>query len=249
MKITTIILTKNEEDSIAKAIHSVRFSQEVIVVDDASEDKTKEVAQKEGARVVAHASNGNFAQQRNWAMEQAKTDWILFIDADEELSKEAQSELDQMTGESGIVAYAIPRRDFFWQTELKYGETKKARTQGIIRLIRKGQGKWEGAVHEEFIPTQTEKKIQGFINHYSHDTLASFITDINTYSTIRAKELSLMGKKTNVVKIVFVPFGKFLYTYFFLGGFRDGAAGFVYSFVMSFHSFLVRAKLFTQTYV
>lgn len=253
--ISVIILTKNEEKKIVQAIRSVSFCSEVIVVDDGSSDETVKKAQDAGARVMTKIKT-DFASQRNWASAQAKNDWTLFIDADEEVTKELQDEIQnifRLNAETlerqNIVAYSIPRRDFFWNTELKFGETQKARNAGIIRLIKKGNGKWVGDVHEVFVPTGEVKKLNGYINHFSHESLSSFIQDINEYSTVRADELEKQGKKFSLLELIFLPFFKFLYTYFVLGGFMDGAAGFVYSFVMSFHSFLVRAKLATKLYV
>lgn len=249
MQITAIILAKNEESRINDAIRTVSFCDDILVVDDESTDKTSETVNKAGARLMIHPMQNEFAGQRNWAMEQAKHDWILFIDADEIISEELHKEIAHVTKQkqSDITSYFIPRRDFFWNHEMKYGETKKARTTGILRLMKKGSGVWAGSVHEQFLPAGKTDKLTGYINHTSHTSLADFVEDVNVYSTIRAEELYKQGKQATVFELVFLPFGKFIYTYFILAGFLDGASGFVYSFVMSFHSFLVRAKLMVRT--
>jgi glycosyltransferase involved in cell wall biosynthesis len=256
MKISAIILAKNEEKKIGKTIKSLSFCDEVIVIDDESSDATVQIAQKTGVKVLSHSKKNEFGGQRNWAMEQSENDWILFIDADEEVSEELKKEtLSLLTTNhypldtSIPVAYAIPRRDFFWDTELKHGETKTARTRGIIRLVKRGSGVWIGAVHERYVSSGKVGKLYGYLNHHSHDSISSFVQDINIYSSIRATELASQGIGTSPIGLIFIPFGKFIYTYFILGGFLDGPAGFVYSFVMSFHSFLVRAKLITKSYV
>jgi glycosyltransferase involved in cell wall biosynthesis len=249
MKISAVILAKNEEAKIEKAVASVLFCDEVLVIDDKSTDATVTIATKAGARVLAHAQADGFASQRNWALTQAKNDWILFIDADEEVTENLKFEISNLKLNDEVAAYRIPRRDFFWNTELKYGETQNARKSGIARLINRKEGTWEGVVHEEFKTKGTQKKLASFLNHNSHDSISSFIADINVYSSLRAQELAQQGKKFSLFELVFLPFGKFIYTYFILRGFLDGAAGFVYSFVMSFHSFLVRAKLATKSYV
>ncbi|MCX6730292.1 MAG: glycosyltransferase family 2 protein [Candidatus Roizmanbacteria bacterium] len=246
--ISAIIIAKNEEKKIAQAVRSLSFCSEILVVNDESSDETEKRAQEAGAQVVTKAKV-DFAEQRNWAMSQAKNEWVLFIDADEEVTNELQTEIAKLQSEDTVVAYSLPRRDFFWDTELKFGETQKARNTGIIRLMKKGSGSWVGAVHEVFVPTGEVKKLSGYINHNSHESLSSFIQDVNEYSTIRANELEKQGKKFSLLELIFLPFVKFIYTYFILGGLFDGAAGFVYSFVMSFHSFLVRAKLATKLYV
>lgn len=247
MKITAILLAKNEEQSIGRAIESVSFCDEVLVIDDESTDSTVSKSKASGATVLTHALQGDFSKQRNWAMTRATNDWILFIDADEIVSEELKEELIKNTFSQS--SYYIPRRDFFWNTELKHGEISNARTKGIVRCMKKGSGTWEGMVHEVYIPIESPGKLNGFLNHYSHKTLSSFILDINKYSSLRAHELKKKGKKVSNLELIFFPFGKFVYTYFLLGGFLDGATGFVYSFVMSFHSFLVRAKLSLKSYV
>lgn len=247
--ISAIILARNEEKKIGQTIKSLSFCDEVIVIDDESSDKTIEKANAAGAKVVEHSKKDEFAGQRNWAMEQAKNDWVLFVDADEEVTENLKEEIKKIKLDTNVVAYSIPRKDFFWETELKFGETRKARELGIVRLIRKGGGVWIGAVHETFISTGAVKKLNGYLNHNSHESLSSFIEDVNVYSSIRAEELAKIGKKFSLLELILFPFFKFIYTYFILGGFLDGAAGFVYSFVMSFHSFLVRAKLATKFYV
>ena len=250
MKISAIVLARNEEKIIEKAIKSLSFCDEILLIDDESSDDTAQRAEKAGARILVHSKQNEFSGQRNWAMERAKNEWILFIDADEEVTEKLKNELIALSETSQhTVAYAIPRRDFFWKTELKYGETKKTRTKGIIRLVKKGYGVWTGSVHETFTATDNVGKLNEYINHHSHESISSFIQDVNYYSTIRAIELAKQGRKVSVIELLFVPFGKFIYSYFLLGGVLDGPAGFVYSFVMSLHSFLVRAKLATQTYV
>ncbi len=246
MKISAIILTKNEEKRIEKAIKSLSFCDEVVVIDDVSTDGTVEKAKEMGATVHIHEKNKTFSGQRNFAMEKARNEWVLFVDADEEVSDELRSEILRLKHDTSTEAYALPRRDFFWDHEMKYGETKKVRNAGIVRLMKKGSGVWVGLVHERFVSSKKAVKLNGFLNHYSHDSVTSFIEDVNDYSTIRAEELFATGAKVSGLGLILYPFGKFIYTYFILCGFLDGPAGFVYSFIMSFHSFLVRAKLRTH---
>ncbi len=183
----------------------------------------------------------DFGHARNEGLAKAKNEWIFYIDSDEVVSSELQKELG---GELVSDAYYISRRDFFWGRELKYGETQTARSQGIIRLVKKGSGKWSGKVHEVFEAKGRVGRLKGSINHYPHQTIAEFLASINEYSTLRAEELYTSGVLSNVYQILIYPFGKFWYTYIIKLGFLDGPAGFVYSFMMSFHSFLVRSKLY-----
>ena len=211
MKISAIILARNEGNKIAHAVQSLLFCDEVIVVDDESTDHTVQEAERAGAKVLSHSKVNEFAGQRNWAMTQAKNEWVFFVDADEVVSNGLQEQIKNIKYIDSVTAYSIPRRDFFWGHEMRFGETKKARTKGIVRLIKKGSGVWTGAVHETFISSGQSEKVGAFLDHYSHDSLSSFIQDINTYSTIRANELQKQGKKVSAAELIFVPFGKFLY--------------------------------------
>ena len=252
MKISAMVLTKNEEKNIERCLKSLDFCDEIIIVDDYSTDKTIEIINNVGNKnlcsVHKRQLNNDFAQQRNFGLSKANNEWILFVDADEEVSKELKKEIVSLFHGSIVKenAFYLRRIDYFWNHELKFGEIKKVR----IRLLKKNSGTWMGNVHEEFRIKNSKLKIaklNNYINHYPHPTLKEFISDVNNYSSIRAEELFNRGTKTNVFEIIFLPFGKFIYNYFFNLGFLDGAVGFTYSFMMSFHSFLVRSKLYQLT--
>lgn len=244
-----VILVHNEEETIARCLRSLQFCDEIIVIDDQSTDKTVEIAKKYKAKVISHPLNNDFATQRNYVSEQARYDWILYVDADEEVTEELKEEIILVTSDKykdarNHGAYYLRRRDFFWGQELKYGETQTARNRGIIRLVKKNSGKWVGKVHEEFVTKGGIGRLNNYLNHYPHPSIISFLRTINDYSSKRAEELHQQGIKQAVLPILLNPLGKFIYTYFIKLGFLDGPAGFVYSFMMSFHSFLVRSKLY-----
>ena len=246
MNISAIILTKNNQKKLENTLKSVAFAKEILLIDDNSTDNTLNLGKKYGARVINRKLNGNFSAQRNFGIKNAKEDWVLFVDSDEELSEEVIKEIESAP-EQEYEAYYIKRRDIFWGRVLRYGEVRAAYRKGLIRLIRKNSGTWEGQVHERFVTTKTTGCLKGFINHYSHISIKEFIIDINNYSTIRAKELQKKGLKTNIFQILFYPIVKFKMNYIIKLGFLDGVPGFIYSFMMSFHSFLVRAKLYQYT--
>lgn len=245
MKITAIILTKNEEKNILKALESVKFCDEIIVLDDFSTDGTLPLLRRANVRLIQKPLENDFSKQRNSGLKEADGNWILFLDADEEVTIELQREIvKKLMDDPEVSAFYIRRRDYFWGKELKHGELRKTYQKGIIRLMKKESGTWEGTVHEEFKTDKAVGYMSGFINHYPHKTIKEFLHKVNLYSTLRANELYKTKKNVSTWEFVVYPFGKFFYTYILSAGFLDGAAGFVYSFLMSFHSFLVRAKLF-----
>lgn len=253
MKLSAVVLTKNEEKNIERCLKSLDFCDEIIIVDDYSTDNTKNIIlkikdqnDKSNIKIFEKKLDNDFAQQRNFGMSKASNEWVLFVDADEEVTKELTGEIVKLL--NGYIvkenAFYLKRRDYFWDQELKFGEVSKVHNLGIVRLIKKNSGKWMGSVHEVFHTAKNIGQLTGFINHYPHPTLKEFIKDVNRYSGIRAKELYDRETKINIFEIVFFPFGKFFYNYFLNLGFLDGPAGFTYAFMMSFHSFLVRTKLY-----
>jgi glycosyltransferase involved in cell wall biosynthesis len=247
MMLSAVVLTKNEEKNIERCLKSLSFCDEIIIIDDYSTDKTIDLARKYNVKIVEHSLNDDFASQRNFGLKQASGEWVLFIDADEEVVKELAEEIKHKindTPDIKITGYYIKRRDWWWGKELKHGEVKTLREIGLLRLMRKNSGKWEGRVHEEFKISGKTLLLNSFINHYPHPTVKVFLEEVNRYSSIRAKELIAQGKTGSILEIIFYPFGKFLLIYFIKLGFLDGPVGFAYAFFMGFHSFLVRAKAY-----
>ncbi len=244
--LSAVVLTRNEEKNIERCLKSLTFCDEIIVVDDYSTDKTLQRIQntKINVQVFQRKLNKDFAEQRNYGLSKAKNSWVLFIDADEEVSPGLRGEIKKTIATSNNDAYFIRRRDYFFGKELRFGEVKAARNTGILRLVKKDSGKWMGDVHEVFHTAKNIGKLEAFLNHYPHPTIKEFLSDVNYYSDIRAEELFTQGKRANILEIIFIPPFKFIYTFLISLGFLDGAAGFAYAFIMSFHSFLVRAKLY-----
>lgn len=238
--ISAVVLTKNEEKNIVDCLESLSWCDEIIVVDNNSEDRTLEVSQKFGAKVFIRNLNNDFSAQRNFGLEKASGDWILFIDADERVSEELKEEIQFEIKNNKVDGYLIKRLDSIWGRELWHGETGNIK---LVRLAKKNSGKWEGKVHEEW---KIEGKLGGlrnFIIHYPHPTISDFLKEINFYTDLRAKELFEKGVKSDSVSILFYPTAKFFNNYFLKLGFLDSIRGLVVALMMSFHSFLVRGKL------
>jgi glycosyltransferase involved in cell wall biosynthesis len=240
--ITAIVLTKNEEKNIEICLDSISWCDEILVIDDMSQDKTVEIAKKKGAKVFMHAMQNDFSEQRNFGLEKAKGDWILFIDADERVSNALWYEIMQHTSESieDFSGFFIRRQDTMWGKILKYGETGNI---SLLRLAKKGAGRWEGRVHERWKIHGKTTTLRNHLDHFPHQTVAEFLAEINFYTDLRAIELFKQKTTVSWPVILFYPKAKFVMNYFFKAGFLDGLQGFVVAMLMSFHSFLVRGKL------
>lgn len=240
--ISAVVLTKNEEKNIEACLESVCWCDEKIVIDDHSEDKTVEIAKKKGAKVFPRFMENDFADQRNYGLEKAKGDWVLFVDADERVSSALWYEIMQHTSDSidNYSGYYIRRQDTMWGRVLKYGETGNIR---LLRLAKKDTGKWKGKVHEEWKVRGKITILKNPLDHYPHPNVTEFLREINFYTDLRAQELFSKKIKSNWFTIIAYPKGKFILNYFFRFGFLDGLPGLVFALLMSFHSFLVRSKL------
>ena len=243
--ISAIVLTKNEEKNIKRCLISLRFVDEIIVIDDMSTDSTAAIAKKMGAKVFFRSLNANFSGQRNFGLEKAKYDWILFVDADEEVPKNLADEILKLTdlnsrADNKINGYFLRRTDYFMGKWLKYGEIGKIR---LLRLGRKNSGKWTRSVDEIWKISGRTFTTENHLLHYPHPDLNQFLTSINERSALNAREFFNQGQK-NTFSDWLKPFFKFCQNYFFRLGFLDGLEGFVFCLLMSLHSFLVRAKLY-----
>lgn len=240
--ITAVVLTKNEEEAIKNCLQSLSWCDEVIVIDDESVDNTVKIAQSSKATVYVRALNNNFSSQRNFGLQKAKGDWVLFVDADEIVSPALWFEIMQHTNSpnDNYSGYYLKRQDTLWNHVLKNGETGNIK---FLRLGKKDTGKWEGAVHEAWNITGQKMTLNNPLMHYPHITVENFLNDINFYTDIRAKELFNKKIKTSWFLIILYPNVKFIQNYLFKQGLRDGVPGLVLALMMSFHSFLVRSKL------
>ncbi len=240
--ISAVILTKNEEKNIVDCIESLKGFDEILVIDDNSDDRTREIAKNLGATVFEHPLDNNFSNQRNFGLEKAKGEWVLFVDADERVTPELKKEIILHAANPGnpYTGFYLKRRDILFGKELQYGEVGNIQ---FLRFAQKHRGKWEGAVHEEWKVKGKIGKLNNNIVHYPHQNIAEFLREINFYTTIRAKELYEKKTKVNAFSIILYPKAKFFLGYILKQGFRDGIPGLVFALLMSFHSFLVRGKL------
>jgi glycosyltransferase involved in cell wall biosynthesis len=244
--ISAVILTKNEETNIIDCLESIAWCDEIIILDDYSTDRTLQVIKNFNSRIkiFQRSLNNDFSAQRNYGLSKTKEGWVLFIDADERLSNGLSGEIKDFIKqkETDVNGLYIERKDIVWGKELKYGESGNIK---LLRFAKKDAGKWHGRVHEVW---EIKGRLGNFkmpLMHYPHQSISDFLREINYYTDLRAKELYDSGVKTNFYQIILYPKAKFFLNYFLKLGFLDGIEGLVFAITMSFHSFLVRAKLWT----
>ncbi|MDO8451275.1 MAG: glycosyltransferase family 2 protein [bacterium] len=251
--VTGIVLTHNSESTLARTLTSLSFCDEIIVVDDYSVDKTRDIAQSFNARVFRRHLESDFSAQRNFALAKAKGgEWVLFVDSDEVVSSELASEIKKATGrqtqdvrrktqDAGMSGYFLKRKDFFGGKWLAHGETADVR---LLRLARVHAGVWKRPIHETWEINEPVGVLHAPLLHYSHEDIAQFIERIDSYSTLNARFFYKQGKRAGFISIFAYPAAKFFLNYVLRFGFLDGTAGAVMAIIMSFHSFLTRGKLY-----
>jgi len=228
LNITATIITFNEEEHIRAAIESVSWANEVLVVDSCSTDATREIAQGCGARVIQREWPG-FAGQKQFAAEEARTDWIFSLDADERVSKELRASIEDLlyTGEERLAdGYRIARRAFYMGRWIRGGGWYPDRQ---LRLYKKSAGRWEGAYVHESVKMQPGARIaslNGDILHYSMSDASHHHRMIGErYAPLAARQMFEKGRRTSALQIAFAPPAAFLRSFILKGGFRDGLAG------------------------
>lgn len=224
-KLSVIILTHNEENNIEACIQSANFADEILVIDDNSDDKTVYLAQQNGAKVISHALNNDFAAQRNFALSSATHDWVLFLDADERITEPLAKEIKQIIQNNQKIAFQIRRLNHFQGKRVRFGTLK---ADFVTRLFPKDGVQYVGQVHESPQHAYPTQKCAASMLHYTYETWAQYFNKLNRYAELSAQRYQQQGKKVSFFKdIILRPFWAFLRVYFFNLGFLDGKMGYL----------------------
>ena len=237
--ITAVILSKNEQKTISGCMRSLGFCDEILVIDDFSVDKTREIAKTFGAEVIRHKL-GNFSHQRNFALGLAKNSWVLFVDADEVVPKALAEEITKTLRVTNKMGFYIRRFDYLWGRRLNHGGTAGVK---LLRLARRGSGKWQRLVHETWKVRGRVGVLTNNLNHYPHQSVSEYFAHINFQTDLHALANFKAAKRANLAIILFFPFVKFVNGFVLKLGFLDGARGFVSEMLSCIHSYLAWSKL------
>lgn len=241
ISLSVVVLTHNDETRIVDCLECLGFADELIVVDDNSTDRTVELAKQFTSKIFTRALNGNFSNQRNFALNNVHSQWVLFVDSDELLSKNLKEEIVEAINSREYAGFNIKRFDYIWGRKVTHGELSRIK---LLRLAKRNEGKWHGKIHETWKVVGAIGELNNPILHVPHQNIKEFLTDIDSYSSVRAMELQENNQKTSFLGIVSYPLAKFIQNYLIRQGYKDGIPGILYAIMMSFHSFLVRAKLY-----
>ncbi len=240
MQISATIIARDEEHNIARAIESLRCCDEIIVVDSGSIDRTVEIARKLGARVIETHWRG-YAQQKNFASEQAQYDWVFSIDADEALSEALEADVWLLKKHGPkFDAYIMPRMAQYlgrWILHSGWYPDRK------IRLYRRDAAKWVGEfVHESVVSSGSVGHLESNLLHYTCQSLSEHLRTMDRYTTLAAEELVARKKTVTWRHLCLDPAWTFFKTYFLQRGFLDGFEGLAIAWMSALYTFLKYAK-------
>ncbi len=239
MKISAIIIAKNEENTIADCIDSVLFCDEIIVIDNNSTDRTIEVAKRMGGKVFT-AQGDDFSQLRNFGKEKATGDWIFYIDADERVTEELRSSIKKLLDKEYVYsAYRIKRKNFY------FGSIEWPYIERMERLFRKESLRgWRGKLHETPIVEGKIGNLSGYLLHYTHRDLTSMLEKTIAWSDFEAfLRFQSRHPKMTWWRFFRVMLTSFLDSYIRKKGYKAGTAGMVESIYQSYSMFVTYAKL------
>ena len=244
IKLSSIIIARDEEVNIARCIKSQEnvVDDIVVIVDSRTADRTEQIASSFRNVNCEIVEWKGYAATKTYALSKTKYDWVLWIDADEEITHELAEELKLFKqSEHEFNAYEVARRAFFLGKRIKHGGWYPAR---VTRLFNKKYISFnEKEVHEHLKNEGTVGRLQNDLNHYTDPTIEHYFTKYNIYTTLAAKELFEKGKRANVIDIIIRPVFLFCKMYIFRLGFLDGLYGLILAVFSTSYVFTKYCKL------
>jgi len=238
--LSVVVITKNAATQLAACLESAAFAEEILVVDSGSSDGTAELAAQRGARVMQKEWLG-FGAQKQFAVEAARHDWVLCLDADERVSEALRASILAVLGAPAAHAYAMARCNRFMGRWLRHGE---GYPDWSLRLFDRRHARWSAdPVHEKVLTDAPVARIAGDLLLDSAETLAGYLDKQNRYTSMQAEVLLKTGKRAGPAQLLLSPLLRFVKFYFLRLGFLDGTAGLVHIVIGCCNSFHKYAKL------
>lgn len=234
--ISATVITLNEEKNIERCLQSLQFADEIIVVDSGSHDNTIEKAEKWGARVFKQPWLG-YGEQKNFAMQQAKHEWVLNIDADEEITDALRREIELLIPATTAHGFEIARKTFYNDQWIRFGGWYP---NYVMRLCRKGNAQWTTPkLHEKLSVQGKTERLRSPMHHFTFGSIEDQVRTNLRYAKEGAAQLRRAHALQFKIKIIYKPFVKFLESYIFKLGFLDGWLGWIIA-INSAHSMFLK---------
>jgi hypothetical protein len=240
--LSAVLITRNAAAQLPACLAALAFCDEIVVVDSGSDDATRAIAQAHGARVIEQAWLG-FGPQKQFAVGQARNDWVLCIDADERVSDELRAAIIAELAAPRCHAYRFPRCNRFMGRYLRHGE---GYPDWSLRLFDRRHARWsDDAVHEKVLTTTVVGELRGDLLHDSAETLAHYLAKQDRYTTLAAEEAVAAGRRAGLLHLLLSPLVRFVKFYVARLGFLDGLPGLVHILIGCRNSHMKYEKMRT----
>jgi glycosyltransferase involved in cell wall biosynthesis len=246
LPISVCIITLNEEKNIENCLRSVRWADDIVIVDSGSADKTLEIAKRYTDRIIYNQWKG-INEQRNFTLNNARYDWVLALDADEIASQELYREVKSILGSDNDYydGYLVPRLTYYLGKWICHGGWFPDRK---MRLFKKAKARYIGTnPHDHCRVDGNIGRLSGLIVHYTYKNFSEQIETINSFSNEVIKNLEKDGKRFDLFRFIFHPLWKFFECYFLKRGFLDGVPGFIIAIATAFYIFTKYVKLWEKS--
>lgn len=249
MKISVVINTLNEAENLPRAIASVKgIANEILVCDMESTDGTPEIAKKLGAKVINHEDVGYVEPARNFAISKADGDWILILDADEEITKDLRNEIEKEIKNPRADYYRIPRKNIIFGKWMKHSRWWPDYN---IRFFKKGSVSWSEIIHAVPMTTgvgaELPDKEELAIVHHHYDSIEQYMERLNRYTTVQAEIKSRGGYEFGYLDLIRKLANEFLSRFFFGEAYKDGLHGFAVSLLQAFSEVVLYLKIWQKS--
>lgn len=241
--ISICILTYNEESNLRACLETVRWAQEILVLDSGSTDKTVEIAKGFGTRLLYRPFT-NFPDQRNYHFAEASFPWVFYLDADERVPAPLAQEIEKAfsMGEPACSGFSLPRLSYYLGRPIRHSGWYPDRT---LRLFHREKAKWSSqSLHAKLLVEGKIVELQNEMLHYPYRNLSHHLTKMNSYTSISAQEKFEAGKRVGVWGAIAAGPWRFAKSYFFQRGFLDGKEGLALASLSAFGDTLKYLKLY-----
>lgn len=247
-KISVVICTLNEENKIGTCLESVRWADEIVVVDDGSTDDTLKIVRKFTDKIYHHKSVGYVEPTRNFAISKATGNWILVLDADEQVSKSLSDKLIEISSlETETIGVSISRKNIIFGKWIRHTGWWP---DYQMRFFRKGFVDWPTKIHMQPVLTGTtvelEAKEGNAITHFHYDSISEYLRKLNIYTDVEVAQYIKSGEEFYWIDLIRKPFNEFLSRFFARAGYKDGLHGLVLATLQAISMFIFTLKIWEK---